>query len=91
MRHRSDLTHGVETAYNPQHIAPKAAEHVPRAAVEEKLRSAGLRTTKQRINKVLETSWSVYERTKNTIQTNKLNTVIEKTMKENRRHSTLLK
>ena len=40
-------------------------------------------TTKQRINKVLETSWSVYERTKNTIQTNKLNTVIEKTMREN--------
>jgi Predicted GTPases len=31
----------------------------------------------------LETSWSVYERTKNNIPTNKLNTVIEKTMREN--------
>ena len=40
-------------------------------------------TTRQRINKVLETSWLVYERTKNTIPTNKLNNLIEKTMKEN--------
>ena len=40
-------------------------------------------TTKQRINKVLETSWTVYERAKNSIPTNKLNTVIEKTMREN--------
>ena len=39
-------------------------------------------TTRQRINKVLEISWSVYERTKNTIPTNKLNTVIEKTIRE---------
>ena len=31
----------------------------------------------------METSWSVYERTKNNIPTNKLNTVIEKTMREN--------
>ena len=40
-------------------------------------------TTRQRINKVLETSWTVYERTKNTIPTNKLNTLIEKVMNDN--------
>ena len=40
-------------------------------------------TTRQRINKVLEISWTVYERTKNTIPTNKLNTLIEKVMNDN--------
>jgi len=40
-------------------------------------------TTRQRINKVLETAWIVYERTKNTISTNKLNTLIEKVMNDN--------
>ena len=40
-------------------------------------------TTRQRINKVLETAWIVYERTKNTIPTNKLNTLIEKVMNDN--------
>ena len=40
-------------------------------------------TTRQRINKVLETAWTVYERTKNTIPTNKLNTLIEKVMNDN--------
>ena len=39
-------------------------------------------TTRQRINKVLETSWAVYERTKNTIPTNKLNTLMEKVMRD---------
>ncbi|MFL2994453.1 MAG: ribosome biogenesis GTPase Der [Candidatus Neomarinimicrobiota bacterium] len=40
-------------------------------------------TTKQRINKVLEVAWTVYERSKKTIQTNKLNVLIEKVMNEN--------
>ena len=40
-------------------------------------------TTRQRINKVLETAWIVYERTKNKIPTNKLNTLIEKVMNDN--------
>jgi GTP-binding protein len=40
-------------------------------------------TTRQRINKVLETSWTVYQRTKNTIPTNKLNTLMEKIMRDN--------
>ena len=40
-------------------------------------------TTRQRINKVIEASWRVYERTKNTIPTNKLNTLIEKVMNDN--------
>jgi GTP-binding protein len=40
-------------------------------------------TTRQRINKVLETAWTVYERTKNTIPTNKLNTLMEKIMRDN--------
>ena len=40
-------------------------------------------TTKQRINKVLEVAWTVYERSKNTIPTNKLNALIEKVMNEN--------
>ena len=40
-------------------------------------------TTKQRINKVLEVAWTVYERSKKTIATNKLNVVIEKVMNEN--------
>ena len=40
-------------------------------------------TTRQRINKVLETAWIVYERTKNTIPTNKLNSLIEKVMNDN--------
>ena len=39
-------------------------------------------TTRQRINKVLETAWAVHERTKNTIPTNKLNTLMEKVMRE---------
>ena len=40
-------------------------------------------TTRQRINKVLETAWSVYERSKNSIPTNKLNSLVEKVMSEN--------
>ena len=40
-------------------------------------------TTRQRINKVLETAWSVYERSKNSIPTNKLNSLVEKAMNEN--------
>ena len=40
-------------------------------------------TTKQRINKVLEVAWTVYERSKKTISTNKLNVLIEKVMNEN--------
>jgi len=39
--------------------------------------------SKQRINKVLETAWEVYGRTKNIIPTNKLNKLIEQTVKEN--------
>ena len=40
-------------------------------------------TTRQRINKVLETAWLVYERSKNSIPTNKLNSLVEKVMNEN--------
>ena len=40
-------------------------------------------TTKQRINKVLEIAWTVYERSKKSIPTNKLNVLIEKVMNEN--------
>jgi GTP-binding protein len=40
-------------------------------------------TTRQRINKVLEVAWSVYERSKNSIPTNKLNSLVEKAMNEN--------
>ena len=40
-------------------------------------------TTKQRVNKVLETAWSVYERSKKIIPTNKLNVLIEKAMNDN--------
>ena len=39
--------------------------------------------TKQRINKVLEIAWEVYQRSKNMIPTNKLNVLIEKIMIEN--------
>ena len=39
--------------------------------------------TKQRINKVLEIAWEVYQRSKNMIPTNKLNVLIEKIMTEN--------
>ena len=39
--------------------------------------------TKQRINKVLEIAWQVYQRSKNMIPTNKLNVLIEKIMIEN--------
>ena len=40
-------------------------------------------TTRQRINKVLETAWSVHERSKDSIPTNKLNSLVEKVMNEN--------
>ena len=40
-------------------------------------------TTKQRVNKVLETAWSVYERSNKIIPTNKLNVLIEKAMNDN--------
>ena len=39
--------------------------------------------TKQRINRVLEIAWEVYQRSKNMIPTNKLNVLIEKIMIEN--------
>ena len=39
--------------------------------------------TKQRINRVLEIAWEVYQRSKNMIPTNKLNELIEKIMIEN--------
>ena len=39
--------------------------------------------TKQRINKVLEIAWEVYQRSKNMIPTNKLNVLLEKIMIEN--------
>lgn len=39
--------------------------------------------TKQRISKVLEIAWEVYQRSKNMIPTNKLNVLIEKIMIEN--------
>ena len=39
--------------------------------------------TKQRINKVLEIAWEVYQRSKNMIPTNKLNVLIERIMIEN--------
>ena len=39
--------------------------------------------TKQRVNKVLETAWSVYERSNKIIPTNKLNVLIEKAMNDN--------
>ena len=39
--------------------------------------------TRQRVHKVLETAWAVYERGRNMIQTTKLNNLIEKVLREN--------